>query len=289
MFGSLVIVFPTMHEGGELVLREHDDKGNTKEWVVDSTKLLKDDIAYVAFYSDIEHEVLPVRSGYRVTLTYNLYYVKEEPYIFPTIHNPIPTNADLFGDAVERALTDPAFLPQGGNLLFCLNHKYPLPTARGNDEEANLALRELAFHLKATDAMIWDVMDSEFDLDACLKIVYRGGDLFDIPVLCSRVYPLADQDRVNTPLSDYLKDHAGGVEVITPRSYYWKSHLKSYDLQDGKAIEAHWVNYKEYLFGGGGEKATFMAYGNEASIGVAYWKICMLVRVGPPEQRGRSQ
>jgi len=30
-------------------------------------------IAYVAFFSDIEHEVAPVISGYRVTLTFNLY------------------------------------------------------------------------------------------------------------------------------------------------------------------------------------------------------------------------
>lgn len=30
-------------------------------------------IQFAAFYSDVEHEVLEVHSGHRVTLTYNLY------------------------------------------------------------------------------------------------------------------------------------------------------------------------------------------------------------------------
>jgi len=76
MFGSLVIVFPTPHEGGGLLLRH---RGH--EWIFDSGKELADlvegqrqpSIAYVAFFSDIEHEVAPVISGYRVTLTFNLY------------------------------------------------------------------------------------------------------------------------------------------------------------------------------------------------------------------------
>lgn len=73
MFGSLVLVFPTPHEGGSLVLRHEG-----KEWSFDSAKVLAEQpspsIGYVAFFSDVEHEVLPVKSGYRVTITYNLYF-----------------------------------------------------------------------------------------------------------------------------------------------------------------------------------------------------------------------
>ena len=35
-------------------------------------------IDYVAFFSDVEHEVAPVISGHRVTLTYNLYFDNAE-------------------------------------------------------------------------------------------------------------------------------------------------------------------------------------------------------------------
>ena len=39
------------------------------DWSNDSTS-----VKWAAFYSDCEHEVLPVTEGYRVSLTYNLYY-----------------------------------------------------------------------------------------------------------------------------------------------------------------------------------------------------------------------
>jgi hypothetical protein len=72
MFGSLVIVFPTPHEGGALHLRHRD-----QEWIFDSGQVLtakgESPIGYAAFFSDIEHEVAPVTSRHRVTLTYNLY------------------------------------------------------------------------------------------------------------------------------------------------------------------------------------------------------------------------
>ena len=71
MFGSLVLVFPTPHEGGALMLRHEG-----KEWTFDAARVLSATshyalkrVAYIAFFSDVEHEVLPVTSGYRVTST----------------------------------------------------------------------------------------------------------------------------------------------------------------------------------------------------------------------------
>ncbi|KAF8955841.1 hypothetical protein BDZ97DRAFT_1764411 [Flammula alnicola] len=76
MFGSLVVVLPTRHEGGSLVFRHRG-----REWTFDSAKAVSTPTsphaAFVAFFSDVEHEVTPVTSGYRVTLTYNLYYAKQ--------------------------------------------------------------------------------------------------------------------------------------------------------------------------------------------------------------------
>jgi hypothetical protein len=75
MFGSLVVVFPTFHEGGALLLRHRGDGR-----IIDSGQALagaandRPSIGYMAFFSQVEHEVAPVTSGYRVTLTYNLYF-----------------------------------------------------------------------------------------------------------------------------------------------------------------------------------------------------------------------
>jgi len=72
MLGSLVVIYPTAHEGGELVLRHKD-----REWKFDDKSLTASQsspsLAYVAFYSDTEYEVLKVTGGRRVTVTYNLY------------------------------------------------------------------------------------------------------------------------------------------------------------------------------------------------------------------------
>jgi len=67
MFGSLVMCLPSEHLGGELVLRHDSRTVKFEGSAVDNT------IKWIAFYSDCEHEVLPVKKGYRLTLTYNLY------------------------------------------------------------------------------------------------------------------------------------------------------------------------------------------------------------------------
>ncbi|KAJ6579609.1 hypothetical protein DFH09DRAFT_1445941 [Mycena vulgaris] len=97
MFGSLVIVFPTFHVGGALLLRH-----NNKEQVFDSARILApfdaSKLAYVAFYGDVEHEVAPVESGHRVTLTYNLYFHKPQALLCPNW--PLPLATIFWADAL---------------------------------------------------------------------------------------------------------------------------------------------------------------------------------------------
>ena len=64
MIGTLVVMLPSRSTGGDLVV-EH---GN--ESVRHSASATS--LTFVAFYSDTRHEVLPVETGYRVVLTYNL-------------------------------------------------------------------------------------------------------------------------------------------------------------------------------------------------------------------------
>jgi len=103
-FGSLVVCVPCDHTGGELVVR-HDGRQVTFDWSKDSKS-----IQWAAFYSDCEHEVLPVTSGYRVTLTYNLYYNNQGGRI--TSPNWGVTSLPLYR-IFEQALQDKEFMPQG--------------------------------------------------------------------------------------------------------------------------------------------------------------------------------
>ena len=67
MFGTLLIVLPSAHEGGDLVVRHAGRKASMDLSGADVSEL-----AFAAFYADCEHEVLPVTKGHRVCLVYNL-------------------------------------------------------------------------------------------------------------------------------------------------------------------------------------------------------------------------
>jgi hypothetical protein len=98
MFGTLVVCLPSPHRGGGLVLRQQNSSGESSDslthefdWSLDSQATRAANASAggktaaansnqealgamqrAAFYSDSEHEVLPVTDGYRITLTYNL-------------------------------------------------------------------------------------------------------------------------------------------------------------------------------------------------------------------------
>lgn len=64
MFATLVIGLPSRYEGGEVAVKHQGDR-----MILETSK---HGFSYVSWYSDVIHEVLPVRSGYRWVLTYNL-------------------------------------------------------------------------------------------------------------------------------------------------------------------------------------------------------------------------
>jgi aryl-alcohol dehydrogenase-like predicted oxidoreductase len=120
MVGTLVLSLPSAHTGGELVI---DHAGERKTY-----RASKDDLTFVAFYADCRHEVTPVKSGYRVTLTFNLLADTESP-------------AQLDGPVTELShcltehFTTPASPRYGGRepyrpnrLVYLLDHEY---TQRG--------------------------------------------------------------------------------------------------------------------------------------------------------------
>lgn len=67
MFGTLVVVLPSAHRGGELVIRHAD-----REVTVDMSRAEVSEVSFAAFYADCEHEVRPITEGNRVCLVYNL-------------------------------------------------------------------------------------------------------------------------------------------------------------------------------------------------------------------------
>jgi hypothetical protein len=79
MFATLVIVLPSVHRGGELVVRHLG-----REVKFDLRPEDPSEIGFAAFYADCVHEVRPVMSGHRLVLVYNLRFLgKRRPLQAP--------------------------------------------------------------------------------------------------------------------------------------------------------------------------------------------------------------
>ena len=120
MVGTLVVSLPSAHTGGELVVA-HGGQSVTY-------RVPREELSFVAFYADCRHEVKPVKSGYRVTLTLNLLADSEAD---AQGAGPV---ADL-AHCLTGHLTTPATRRYGragldppNRLVFLLDHEY---TQRG--------------------------------------------------------------------------------------------------------------------------------------------------------------
>ena len=70
--------------GGSLVPR-HLGREVIFDWSSSFQGSHGQNIQWAAFFSDVEHEILPVTSGHRITLTYNLYYEEERSSSIPVV------------------------------------------------------------------------------------------------------------------------------------------------------------------------------------------------------------
>lgn len=74
MFGTLVICLPSEHSGGEVHL-----VCGGKRTVLETAKHSQYDLSTLAWYSDVQHEIKPILSGYRLVMTYNLVQDQTKP------------------------------------------------------------------------------------------------------------------------------------------------------------------------------------------------------------------
>ncbi|MGD0560375.1 MAG: 2OG-Fe(II) oxygenase [Streptosporangiaceae bacterium] len=120
MVATLVLTLPSKHTGGELVIHHNGES--------DIHRAHPSDLSFAAFYADCRHEITPVKSGYRVALTFNLLAQQE-----PTEGGPDQEVSDLarclnehFATKVPRHYGTDLELPH--RLVYLLDHEY---TVRG--------------------------------------------------------------------------------------------------------------------------------------------------------------
>ena len=273
MFASLVLIFPTPHEGGELAFRH---KG--KEWIFDASKTLaeansvsdssKANVAYVAFFSDVEHEVFKVTSGHRITITYNLYYDSSKRNTEDIMRTSrLSYVEEAFKARLEEILRDESFLPDGGYLGFGLIHKYPAPT---RDRMDNQCLP--AGPLKGNDALVQRVF-GDLGLNPKLRVLYEENGVHvllesDVDVGGVNLY---DDSLLETLDRDYNGKIIQNIDYENEETSWGEPEY-----------HIHWVTdvtkFNEI-------EQVYATYGNEVQTDFFYAHFCLTVQIGKPGSR----
>ncbi|MDD2705794.1 MAG: 2OG-Fe(II) oxygenase, partial [Acidocella sp.] len=122
MFATLIIELPSLHTGGDLVIRHAG-----REARVESRPNEPSEAAFAAFYADCVHEVLPVTSGCRLTLVYNLSRYGRGTQPVPPIYTAEQARlCGLLGDWSEQKKRPEDASPE--KVIYLLEHSYTLET-----------------------------------------------------------------------------------------------------------------------------------------------------------------
>ena len=278
MFGSLVVALPTKHEGGTSPLRHHG-----REWVFNSADLVSPHwqntesprAAFVAFFGDIEHEVTEVKSGYRVILTYNLYFEDSKstfvPQASPTML-PLDDKEVKIKKSLKALLKNIRFLPRGLLVGFGLSHLYPIPVDSPTGIQ-KINLRQLGENLKGTDAAIKHACDS-LSLNVSVKTVYYDSKIEGVSCLLDKI---ADPDippNYDVDIIARLQKECRGLLVFDGRM---SAKDLEETLQGGQRLEP--ILWLKPLTKRNPLASPYVAYGNEPSLQYVYGEICLLLKV----------
>jgi predicted 2-oxoglutarate/Fe(II)-dependent dioxygenase YbiX len=172
MFATLVVALPSQSKGGELVVR-HNDREVRLDLQCDEPS----EVAFAAFYADCVHEVLPVTSGCRATLVFNLMRVGKGVAIEPPNYAAETEKVASLLTAWANAKSDERDSPDqdGDEAIAALPEKlvYPLEHA--------YTPAELTFEgMKGGDAAIARLLataapQARCDLHLALLTVYESG------------------------------------------------------------------------------------------------------------------
>jgi len=124
MVASLVIVLPSRHSGGSLIIEHHGDKKQFK-----TSQFPLDKLTYIAFYADCHHEVKAIKEGYRVVLTYNLVLENQTTHIHAPSsvqpHNDLIQNLrSYFSEKSNPKETSAREKSVPQKLIYLLDHSY---------------------------------------------------------------------------------------------------------------------------------------------------------------------
>ncbi|KIW95400.1 uncharacterized protein Z519_03984 [Cladophialophora bantiana CBS 173.52] len=292
--GSLVVCLPSVHEGGQLVLR-HQGREIVFDW---SGKKASSTVQWAAFYSDCEHEVLEVTAGERVTLTYNLYATCSANTAWID-----PEQVELH-HSLRTLLAEPGFCKNGLTLGYHCAHAYA--------HTSGDTIPTLPATLKGVDKVVYTCFAAA-NLPVRLRhlLVLDKRDRSDYYGYILSGYGTEDSDRIRDLKELYQRKEVEGYGL---KYYVWDpvdknqpvdvdllaDGLVPFDytdagLYDGESLipiikkwsrdfgvkKVKWLNtpsHRELALVHG-------AYGNQASIATKYSRLVITMDIPPFQER----
>lgn len=263
MFGSLVVCISNIYDGGELYIYHN----NKKEIYDLSIKKNEEIIKWVAFYSDCEHEINSVNSGYRVTLTYNI-YLKEKTNISHELNNDLIYNTLI---KIKKNIIFYNYI-----LGIATQHKYPTMNKfdekniskilKGIDLKLYLNLKKLNFNfwIKAVYHIPYDkYFDKNYKKRR--KINTESGD----NIFLEDNFENIEHGEDIYLFSDDFSSYGGGQNEEYDSLYSCFIKCGSISIKNVKwIIKPNKWNFSNY----------YVAYGNEASAEIQYVTACFLIK-----------
>lgn len=233
------------------------------------------------FYSDCEHEVLPVKSGFRITLAYDIYRVDAD--FHPDLN--VENHRLLAIEEGMREILKRENLREGGTLGFGLQFSYPREFGDGKDQETKF-LDRLPSRLKAADRVLYRAL-SRLQLKPYFKAIYEiqrwDWELEDCP---TDPQNMPREDREAYVLAKFgIRNGlymAPSIDVFTNK--YVEGEKELLTSTEGVARAGHIIWVAKHL------KTSsltndYTAYGNEAQSAFKYVHLAMLVDIESVEKR----
>ena len=223
----------------------------------------------------MEHEIYPVTMGHRITLTYNIYFQEGKTNIMEPPSDDL--NKHPFCITLSRLINeDSTFLPFGGVIIFYLTHEYP----NFRSEGCGQLPKTLIGFLKGNDRALCQIAKA-------LNLFPEAKALIDIDRYSSNSTVLSN----TTGLSDFSECYGETLDEALRKLLYPEQG----DFQEGAESPGgrKWSDCMLFLNqdskAGTQWKESYIAYGNEASIGYMYGKAILAMYVQPWGKDGRIE
>lgn len=248
MFGSLVISLPSNFTGGILKVKHNDDCKEFDLSINNNTE-----IKWVAFYSDCEHEITDVLSGYRITLTYNLYIRENENYE-EQYKNIDITKIELYNTLKE--------IKEGKynikKLGFIMEHKYPnlidfdentnfIKILKGSDLKLFLICKKLDLYINFKGVIEVEIDDYNYkDFKNIFDNDYSDSDSEEEEYMLDNILLITDDLTINNG-SQYIEEDKELFECLEDSGAEYDKDIT-------------WVTKPKNWI----QSSSYIAYGNEA-------------------------